>query len=134
MSETGRTAEDVVFDERYPSRRLLDLIANRWTPIVMFCLASGMRHFGQMHRRVPGISKKMLTQVLRRLESDGLVRRTVYRAVPPKTDYELTELGLQLHEPVQGLCDWAVANSTVLDAIEMHRTRTLEQAKVADNA
>ncbi len=113
--------EETVFHTRYPSRRLLDLIANRWTPIVLFCLASGTRHYGQMHRRIPGISKKMLSQVLRKLEGDGLVHREVYRAVPPKTDYELTALGWKMYEPVRALCTWAVENADVFDQIERNR-------------
>lgn len=116
----------VVFTEQYPSRRLLDLIANRWTPIILFCLASGTRHYGQMQRRIPGISKKMLSQVLRRLEADGLVHCEVYRVVPPKTDYELTDLGRRLHEPVAMLCEWAEANHEVLDRIDGNRTATTE--------
>lgn len=113
--------DEIVFHERYPSRRLLDLIANRWTPIVLFCLASGTRHYGQMHRRIPGISKKMLSQVLRRLEADGLVHREVYRVVPPKTEYELTALGRRMHEPVRILCTWAVENAEVFEQIERNR-------------
>lgn len=116
------TAGDkIVFHECYPSRRLLDLIANRWTPIVLFCLASGTRHYGQMQRRIPGISKKMLSQVLRRLEADGLVHREVYRVVPPKTDYELTDLGRRLHEPVRLLCEWAEKNADVFEQIKQNR-------------
>ncbi|MEM9396185.1 MAG: helix-turn-helix domain-containing protein [Pseudomonadota bacterium] len=114
-------ADKIVFHERYPSRRLLDLIADRWTPIVLFCLASGTRHYGQMNRRIPGLSKKMLSQVLRRLEADGLVHREVYRVVPPKTEYELTALGRRLHEPVRALCTWAVENVEVFEQIERNR-------------
>lgn len=114
--------DEKVLHERYPSRRLLDMIANRWTPIVMFCLSSGTRHYGEMQRQIPDISKKMLSQVLRRLEADGVVHRTVYRAVPPKTDYQLTSLGLKRHEPVALLCEWAEKNTETLDAIDANRT------------
>lgn len=110
-----------VLDERYPARRVLSLIADKWTPIVIYCLASGTRHFGQMHRRVPGLSKKMLVQVLRNLERDGLVRRRVLAAVPPKTDYELTDLGRKLHEPVSLLCGWAEEHVAELDEVERNR-------------
>ena len=64
----------------------------------------------------------MLSQTLRRLEADGLVHREVYRAVPPKTEYELTELGWRLHEPVRMICPWAVANAEVIEQIERNRT------------
>lgn len=122
---TGQNAR--TFDERYPARRLLDHIADKWTPIIMYCLASGTSRFGVMHRRIPGLSKKMLTQVLRRLERDGLVHRTVYRVVPPKTEYELTDLGRRLHEPVAQLCEWAEDNTVVLDAIDRSRANAREQ-------
>ena len=110
-----------VLDEAYPARRILNLIADKWTPIVMYCLATGSRHFGELLRRIPGLSKKMLIQVLRGLERDGLVNRRVFRAVPPKTDYELTELGRKLHEPVSMLCQWAEDNVAQLDQVERNR-------------
>ena len=110
-----------VLDERYPARRVLNLIADKWTPIVIYCLASGTRHFGQMHRRVPGLSKKMLIQVLRNLERDGLVTRRVFAEVPPKTDYELTALGRKLHEPVSLLCGWAEEHVAEIDQVERNR-------------
>jgi len=68
----------------FPARRLLDLIAHKWTPIVIYYLSSGPVRFGELHRGVPGISKKMLIQVLRQLEADGLVDRKVLRAYPAK--------------------------------------------------
>jgi DNA-binding HxlR family transcriptional regulator len=110
-----------VLDERYPARRVLNLIADKWTPIVLYCLAGGTRRFGEMQRRIPGLSKKMLIQVLRALERDGLVHREVFQVVPPKTEYTLTELGRRLHEPVAMLCRWAADHVADLDAVERHR-------------
>jgi DNA-binding HxlR family transcriptional regulator len=110
-----------VLDERYPARRILSLIADKWTPVVMYCLAGGTRRFGEMQRRVPGLSKKMLIQVLRSLERDGLVHREVFQVVPPKTEYRLTELGRRLHEPIALLCRWAEAHAHDLE--QVHRNR-----------
>lgn len=118
---SGAETGDLVLDVRYPARRVLALLADKWTPIVFYCLASGTRHFGQMHRRIPGLSKKMLTQVLRRLERDGVVTRRVLNAVPPKTDYELSALGRRLYEPVALICAWAEENEAVLNEIDLHR-------------
>ncbi len=112
------------FDVRYPARRLLDLIADKWTPIVLHCLSGGVRRFNGMRRRIPGISKKMLVQVLRSLERDGLVERTVFQAVPPRTEYRLTEAGRKLHEPVAALCRWASENAPFLDAVHARRHGT----------
>lgn len=110
-----------VLDDRYPARRVLNLIADKWTPIVLYCLAGGTRRFGEMQRRIPGLSKKMLIQALRTLERDGLVHRQVFQVVPPKTEYTLTELGRRLHEPVAMLCQWAADHVEELDAVERNR-------------
>jgi DNA-binding HxlR family transcriptional regulator len=110
------------FDARYPARRLLDLIGDKWTPIVLYCLSGGVRRFSELRRRIPDISKKMLIQVLRSLERDGLVERTVHQVVPPRTEYRLTEAGRRLHEPVAALCLWASENAALLDAIHARRS------------
>jgi DNA-binding HxlR family transcriptional regulator len=113
-----RTKPSDIFDDRYPARRVLNLIGDKWTPIVLYCLSGGVRRFNEMQHHIPGISKKMLIQVLRRLESFDLVARKVYPVVPPKTEYTLTATGRQLHEPVALLCRWAAANTALLDKIE----------------
>jgi DNA-binding HxlR family transcriptional regulator len=112
----------VTFDARYPVRRMLDIIGDKWTPIVLFCLSGGVRRFNEMQRQIPDISKKMLIQVLRSLETDGFVKRTVYPVVPPKTEYRLTAEGKRLHEPVAALCQWAIENAKFLDAVHARRS------------
>ena len=90
-----------------PTRTLLDRIGDRWTVLLVGALADGPRRFGELARDVDGISQKMLTQTLRSLERDGLVRRTVHAEVPPRVDYELTELGQSLRGAVAVLESWA---------------------------
>jgi DNA-binding HxlR family transcriptional regulator len=107
-----------IFDARYPARRILKLIGDKWTPIVLYCLSGGVRRFNELQHHIPDISKKMLIQVLRKLEASGLVHREVYPVVPPKTEYTLTEAGQRLHEPVALLCRWAAANTALLDKID----------------
>ena len=109
------------YGPKYPARRLLDLVGDRWTPIVLFSLADSVKRFSELQRDIPDISKKMLIQVLRALESGGLVKRKVYPVVPPKTEYRLTPDGLRLHAPVAEFCTWASQNETFLD--EIHRRR-----------
>ncbi len=116
-----KSAASDIFDARYPARRILNLIGDKWTPIVLYCLSGGVRRFNELHHHIPDISKKMLIQVLRRLEADGLVARKVYPVVPPKTEYSLTATGRKLHEPVALLCHWAAANTAVLDKIDANR-------------
>ncbi|HEY7116066.1 MAG TPA: helix-turn-helix domain-containing protein [Tepidisphaeraceae bacterium] len=115
--------DDRPLDDKYPARRILALIGDKWTPVVIYCLSGGTRRFGELHARIPDISKKMLTQVLRMLERDGLVRRKVYPVVPPKTEYTLTPLGRRLHEPIAALCKWAMEHPEDLRAIEARRRR-----------
>lgn len=110
-----------VFERDYPVRRLLALVADAWTPIVLYCLSRGTIRFSALHRQLPDISKKMLTQVLRRLEGDGLVHRQVFPVVPPHTEYSLTADGRRLHEPIMSLCDWAHANEELLVTIAERR-------------
>ena len=112
-----------VYDTRYPARRVLDLIADKWTPIVLYCLSGGTRRFSHLQHQVPDISKKMLIQVLRRLEDDGLVTRTVYPVVPPKTEYSLTDLGRTLHQPIALLCNWAQEHQADIDQVFRNRSR-----------
>ncbi|MBD3886871.1 helix-turn-helix transcriptional regulator [Phormidium tenue FACHB-886] len=122
MDEESLT--QMVFGRDYPVRRLLALISDTWTPIVFHCLADGKKRFSELQRQLPDISKKVLTQVLRRLERDGLVYRTVYAVVPPKTEYSLTEYGQKLHEPITLLCQWARSNEAMIDAIYAEKERS----------
>ncbi|MGI5505368.1 winged helix-turn-helix transcriptional regulator [Lentzea sp. JNUCC 0626] len=93
-----------------PCRDLLDMVASKWTALVIGDLEDGPRRFGELKRRLEGISQKMLTQTLRTLERDGLVTRTVYPSVPLRVEYELTELGRSVTEPLAALRLWAQRN------------------------
>ncbi|HEY8529859.1 MAG TPA: helix-turn-helix domain-containing protein [Paenibacillaceae bacterium] len=87
-------------------RRVLEIISSKWIVLVMHVLEDGSKRYGEIARRIEGVSQKMLTQTLRQLERDGLVRRTVHPTVPPAVDYELTPLGESLMELVRGFRDW----------------------------
>lgn len=103
-----------VYAEDCPTRRALDMIADRWTVLVIGLLANGPTRFSALQRQIGGISQKMLTQTLRDLERSGLVSRTVYAEVPPRVEYALTELGETLCEPIRAIRDWAETN---IDAV-----------------
>ncbi|MEQ0558459.1 helix-turn-helix domain-containing protein [Amycolatopsis sp. NEAU-NG30] len=90
-----------------PSRTSLTRIANRWTAMVVSALGGGRLRFSDLRTAVDGISGKVLTGTLRELERDGLVSRHVFAEVPPRVEYELTELGRTLHAPLRALGDWA---------------------------
>lgn len=86
-------------------------VADKWTMLVLEALQeNGVLRFTQLGRLVEGVSQKMLTQTLRRMERDGLVRRTIHPVIPPRVDYELTDLGDSLSEAFCGVWTWAEAN------------------------
>lgn len=93
-----------------PCRGLLDMVASKWTALAIGALEGEPKRFGELKRRLDGISQKMLTQTLRTLERDGLVLRTVYPSVPLRVEYQLTELGRSLIEPLASLRTWAQRN------------------------
>ncbi|HEX4367378.1 MAG TPA: helix-turn-helix domain-containing protein [Rhodopila sp.] len=98
---------------------LIGRVADKWTMLILEVLAEhGQMRFTQLGRLVGGISQKMLTQTLRLMERDGLVTRTVHPVVPPKVEYELTDLGLTLGAAFCGVWIWATEN---IDRIEQAR-------------
>lgn len=102
------TAQPNVLDQNCESREALHRIADKWTALVVYSLVGGGKRHGQLRREIQGISQKMLTQTLRSMERDGLVRRRVIGQVPPHVEYTLTPLGLTLTEPLAGICRWAM--------------------------
>ncbi len=98
-----------------PTRTMLDRIGDRWTVLVVGLLSGGALRFSQLGRRIDGISQKMLTQTLRGLERDGLVTRTVHAEVPPRVEYELTDLGRTLIAPLDALDAWARAHMSTVE-------------------
>jgi DNA-binding HxlR family transcriptional regulator len=87
-------------------RRVLEIISSKWTALVIYALEDGSKHYGEVQRRIEGVSKKMLTKTLRQLERDGLVKREVHPSVPPTVEYSLTPLGETLIPHMRGLKQW----------------------------
>lgn len=88
-------------------RQVLDRIGDKWSVLVVVELSKGVRRFRRLQRAVPGISQRMLTLTLRRLERDALVSRTVYPTVPAQVEYALTATGLSLTDVLKALADWS---------------------------
>lgn len=101
-----------MYEGQCPSREALDRIGDKWSSLIIGLLEEGPMRFSDLQRTIGGITQKMLTQTLRSLERDGLVKRTVYPEVPPHVEYELTDLGFTLIEPLAVLRDWAQTNIT----------------------
>ena len=90
-----------------PSRQLLDSISDKWVTLVLARLAAGPQRYSELSRHLAGVSQKMLTQTLRKLERDGMISRQVTPSVPVRVDYQLTPLGASLHSVVQQFKNWA---------------------------
>ncbi len=117
MGEFGRPGD--VFLADCPARLAVEIIADKWAVVVIYGLSQGPVRHGDLIDLVGGISKKMLTQTLRRLGSHGLVTRRAYPEVPRRVEYELTDLGRTLIEPIRMLTAWAERNGeAVADAQE----------------
>src|SRR5689334_24714571 len=86
---------------------VLSRVGDKWSVLVIMLLSDGPRRFNELKRMIGGISQRMLTLTLRGLERDGLVKRTVFPTIPPRVDYELTDLGRGLRKPVEALGRWA---------------------------
>lgn len=114
--------DDVELAKDCPTRQLLEILSEKWTPAVLYTLSQGTQRTSAIARNIPGISKKMLTQTLRNLESWGMVKRKVYQEVPPKVEYTLTSLGMRFTEPLRLLCDWAEKNRTYVRKVAERRS------------
>lgn len=113
------------FDPDCPTRVVLDRIGDKWTVLVIGALEDGPLRFSVLRARIGGVAAKVLTQTLRAMERDGLLTRTVHAQVPPRVDYELTDLGVSLAGPIQTLTDWAETHlSQILAARETYDEAT----------
>ena len=99
-----------------PVTDILSRIGDKWSVMIVMLLGPGPKRFNEIRRAINGISQRMLTLTLRGLERDGLVTRTIFPTIPPRVDYELTELGQSLRGPIDALGEWAVAHRDAIDA------------------
>lgn len=93
---------------------ILSRVGDKWTVLIVMMLADGPRRFNELRRMIGGISQRMLTLSLRGLERDGMVTRTIFPTIPPRVDYELTELGHSLRVPIESLGTWAFSHLPVV--------------------
>ncbi len=103
----SKEEQEPLLDKDCPVRQLINIVGDKWTLPVLYVLKQDTKRYSELQREIPGISKKMLTQTLRRLESDNILKRTVYPVIPPKTEYNLTVFGKKLIDPIEVLADWA---------------------------
>jgi DNA-binding HxlR family transcriptional regulator len=99
---------------------VLATIGDKWTIMIVGALSKGPLRYNELQRRISGISQRMLTLTLKRLEVDGIVTRTLFPSVPPRVDYELTQLGQTLRGALVPLHLWAAQNKEI---IALNRSR-----------
>ena len=98
---------------------VLARVGDKWSVLVIMTLHERPKRFNEIKREIDGISQRMLTLTLRGLERDGLVTRTVFPTIPPRVDYELTDLGRGLSKPVLALGQWAVEHQAQIQDARM---------------
>lgn len=114
-----------------PIGDVLARVGDKWTILVIRLLSERRQRFSELHRGIGGISQRMLTQTLRGLERDGLVERTVYPTIPPRVEYELTERGRTLQEPLRAVAEWALLHQEGIEDARRRFDAAAEAAKAA---
>lgn len=99
-----------VYEDNCPTRQVLERIADKWALLILDRLGDGPVRFNQLRRDIKGISQKVLSQALKKLERDGLISRSIFATVPVTVEYALTPLGTTLTETVAALAHWAERN------------------------
>ena len=97
-------------ETKCPVTATLQLIGGRWKTIILYTLTTGTKRFGEIAVRIPGISRKVLTEQLKELEADGLIQREQYKEIPPRVEYSLTGLGKSLSPVIRELEIWGMEN------------------------
>lgn len=108
------TAAGTVFLADCPARLAIEIIADKWSVVTLFALVDGPKRHKDLVVLIGGVSSKVLTQTLRRLQSNGLIERQAFAEAPPRVEYSLTELGHTLDEPIRMLTTWARAHGEAI--------------------
>jgi DNA-binding HxlR family transcriptional regulator len=95
----------------------IDVVGGKWKVLILWALHDGQRRFGELRRLLPGVSEKVLIQQLREMEADQIVHREVYRQVPPKVEYSLTDLGVSLNAALRPLSAWGAEHRAHIEAV-----------------
>lgn len=119
-SASFRDLQCDVFLADCPARKVLSLLAEKWTLLVVHALSERTYRTAELRKRISGVSEKMLIQALRRLQQHGLVTRTSYPEVPPRVEYALTPLGLSLSSVVRELDQWVEAHAIEIEEWTEH--------------
>jgi DNA-binding HxlR family transcriptional regulator len=116
MATTEATDGDSAGQTGCRTREVLDIVADKWSLLVVRNLKAGPRRFTELKRSIDGISQRMLTLTLRNLERDGILTRTVHNVMPPNVSYQLTPMGTTLLEATAPLLRWSIEHLALIDA------------------
>lgn len=108
--------------------RALAVVGGKWKPLILFHLAKTTLRYGDLRRTVGGVSHKVLSQQLKELEFDGIVRRVDYQEIPPRVEYSLTPFGQSLARAFGPLCEWGTANATEIEQAVQRRAAQADAA------
>ncbi|ASB87562.1 helix-turn-helix domain-containing protein [Bacillus sonorensis] len=98
-----------------PVEATIDIIGGKWKSVILFHLIDGKKRFNELRRLIPGVTQRMLTLQLRELERDGIVHREIYKQVPPKVEYCLTEFGKTLIPIINQMMNWGMSHAGKID-------------------
>jgi DNA-binding HxlR family transcriptional regulator len=101
---------------------VIDLVGAKWKLLILYHLRGDTHRFSELRRLVGNVSEKMLSQQLKEMTADGLVRRIDFKTVPPHVEYELTSLGLDLCKSMKPMCDWGTRNMAEVASISRARS------------
>ena len=124
--EVSDGCPSTVLDEGCPFREVLDRVGDKWSVLIAFHLRNETLRFNELHRRMGGISQRVLASTLRGLERDGLVSRTQYPTIPPRVDYAMTPLGRSFLAMIQDMFGWAKEHMG-----EIHENQATHDARPA---
>jgi DNA-binding HxlR family transcriptional regulator len=124
ISERGTDVEFDLYARNCPTRAVLEHLTSKWGVLVLAALRERTYRFSELRRRVDGVSEKMLSQTLRALEQDGLITRVAYPEVPPRVEYNLTDLGCEAAELLIGLVSFIERRMPLM--LEAQQTCTAE--------
>lgn len=115
-----------ILDAQPYLRQTLEIISDKWATSVIYVLSLGTKRYSELQSDIGGVSRRMLTRTLRNLERDGIVQRTEYDEQPPRVEYSLSSLGESLVEPLRGICQWAMANFSAVEAARSEANKSDE--------
>ncbi len=113
MTETTKAKDFRV--EAKKSKLFLNLLVSKWTVSVIYELCHDTKRYSEIHKAIDGVTQKALTDTLRKMERNGLIERIIYPVIPPKVEYKLTALGLELHKMTGAMADWLETHVEELD-------------------